>query len=138
MLHRVKKDNDIHEGKWNGLGGKLHAHESPEDCVIREVEEESGLHIDAPDFLAMMTFPRFAHDEDWYVFLFTAEKFSGTLIEDPPEGHLEWVDDDRLLSLNLWEGDRIFLPWMLDKRRFSAKFEYEQGRLQRHSVHFYD
>lgn len=136
MLHRVKKDKDVHQGKYNGLGGKFLAGESPEECVIREVKEESGLVIARPQLRGVMTFPAFKDDEDWLVFLFTAKEFSGELIESN-EGHLEWVPDEKLLSLNLWEGDRHFLTWLKQDKFFSAKFIYKQGTLIDHSVEFY-
>src|SRR6476469_9924460 len=79
MLHRVKKKNDIHEGKWNGLGGKMEQGETPEECVIREVREESGLRIDQPELRAILTFPEFDGHDDWLVFLFVANRFSGEL-----------------------------------------------------------
>lgn len=137
MLHRVKKQQDVHQGKWNGLGGKFMAAETPEECVIREVHEESGLVIEAPSLRGFLTFPKFDGKEDWYVFLFVAESLSGELVESS-EGTLAWIDDARLLELNLWEGDRIFLPWIGAGRFFSAKFEYVEGTLQNHSVVFYD
>src|ERR1035438_3201975 len=67
MLHRIKKVNDLHEGKWNGLGGKFEQHETPEDCVIREVEEESGLKISSPRLHGLITFPLFDGKDDWYL-----------------------------------------------------------------------
>lgn len=137
MIHRVKKENDLHEGKWNGLGGKFEQGESPEECVIREVWEESGLKITNPRLRGFITFPLFDGDKDWHVFVFTADKFEGELI-DSPEGRLEWIEDENLSDLNLWEGDRIFLPWIQDGDRFfSAKFEYHDGRLLSHKVTFY-
>jgi len=136
MIHRVKKENDMHEGKWNGLGGKLEKGESPEECVVREVLEESGLRIVEPKMHGFITFPNFDGKHDWYVFVFTATKFSGDLI-DSSEGHLYWIDDDKLLELNLWEGDRIFLEWLFQDRFFSAKFEYEKGKLLNHQVFFH-
>ena len=75
MLHRVKKQNDIHEGKWNGLGGKLEEGESPEECVIREVYEESGLIIKNPMLKGIITFPKFDEIDDWLVFIYTANNF---------------------------------------------------------------
>ncbi len=137
MLHRIKKQNDIHQGKWNGLGGKCLQGETPEECVIREVFEESGLQIVSPKLHGIITFPLFKENEDWYVFVFTAKKFSGILI-DSPEGHLDWIDDNKILSLSLWEGDKIFLSWLEKKEFFSAKFEYKNGMLARHSVVFYN
>jgi 8-oxo-dGTP diphosphatase len=136
MIHRNKRPDDIHAGKWNGLGGKLEAGETPEACVIREVQEESGLRIQAPRLRGFLTFPGFAHDEDWYAFVFTAEQFEGQLI-DPPEGRLAWIEDERLLELPLWEGDHLFLEWLQAGRFFSARFVYKDGRLIEHDVVFY-
>jgi 8-oxo-dGTP diphosphatase len=136
MIHRVKKENDYHEGKWNGLGGKLEFGESPEDCVIREIKEEAGLIIKNPRMHGFITFPNFDEVDDWYVFIFTASDFKGNLI-DSPEGNLNWVPNDDLTSLNLWDGDRIFLEWLYQDRFFSAKFIYENGKYKNHSVNFY-
>ena len=99
MVYRNKKANDIHKGKWNGLGGKFEAGESPEECVHREILEESGLSIRNPKLCGLLMFPNFK-GEDWYVFVFTANDFTGELIESP-EGRLEWIPDDQLLDLNL-------------------------------------
>ncbi len=137
MVHRTKKENDMHMGKWNGLGGKLEAGETPEECAIREIREESGLRVTGPILKGILTFPGFANDEDWYAFLFVAHEFEGDLI-DSPEGTLKWVHDDELLDLNLWEGDRIFLPWLQQPHFFSGKFVYVDGRLTEHEVVFYD
>jgi len=136
MLHRIKKENDFHEGKWNGLGGKLEPQETPEECVIREVKEESGLKISSPHLHGLITFPLFDGKDDWYVFLFTADKFNGDLINSN-EGHLEWIPNDKLLSLNLWEGDQIFIPWLFGGKFFSAKFIYDNKKLTDYSVNFY-
>ncbi len=136
MIHRVKKENDMHEGKWNGLGGKIELGETPEECVIREVKEESGLMIINPEFKGFITFPAFDDIEDWYVFVFVAKKFLGELI-DSPEGNLEWIPDENLSELPLWEGDKIFLPWLDEKKFFSAKFIYDKGNFVKHSVIFY-
>lgn len=136
MLHRVKKENDMHQGKWNGLGGKLEAGESPEECVIREVREEAGLEIVSPKMHGFITFPEFDGNDDWYVFVFSAGSFSGSLI-DSNEGILKWIPDDELLDLNLWEGDKVFLKWLLEDKFFSAKFNYDSGRLKDYDVSFY-
>jgi 8-oxo-dGTP diphosphatase len=136
MIHRIKKEDDMHLGKWNGLGGKLEAGETPEECVIREVKEESGLTIRHPRLHGVLTFPAFAKDEDWYAFVFTAREFSGQLI-DSAEGRLAWIADEDLLTLPLWEGDRIFLDWLKQERFFSGKFVYHQGRLVKHQVVFH-
>jgi 8-oxo-dGTP diphosphatase len=133
MIHRVKKAGDIHEGKWNGLGGKLDPGETPEECVIREIYEESGLRVRNPQLKGFLTFPLFARDEDWYVFVFVARDFEGELT-DSPEGNLRWVDDARLNTLNLWEGDPIFLPYLDKPGVFSGKFLYQAGRLVSHTL----
>lgn len=136
MLHRVKKENDYHEGKWNGLGGKFEQGESPEECAIREIEEECGLKVKSVTMKGFITFPLFDGKEDWYVFLFTADEFDGTLI-DSPEGNLAWIKNDELTELNLWDGDKVFIPWLFQNKFFSAKFNYEDGKYVSHEVLFY-
>tara|TARA_B100001029_G_C15048467_1_gene448890 strand:- start:835 stop:1293 length:459 start_codon:yes stop_codon:yes gene_type:complete len=136
MLHRIKKENDVHEGKWNGLGGKLEQGESPEECVIREVYEESGLTIKSPALRGIMTFPKFDDIDDWLVFLYTANQFSGDLIESN-EGDLNWIDNNEILNLNLWDGDKIYLNWLKQDKFFSAKFIYKNRKLKDSSVIFY-
>ena len=135
MVYRNKKPNDMHAGKWNGLGGKFEPGESPEECVIREVREESGLKIRNPKLHGLLMFPDFK-GADWYVFVFTAHEFSGKLI-DSPEGRLEWIHDEKLTSLNLWESDQIFLPWLEKDKIFSAKFIYWGDEMQGHEVNFH-
>lgn len=137
MIHRVKKENDMHQGKWNGLGGKLVPGESPEECAMREVREESGLIISEPQLKGFLTFPKFANDEDWYAFVFVARQIEGQQI-DSNEGELEWIDDEQLLSLDLWAGDLIFLPWLEGAGIFSGKFVYREGELVDHQVVFYE
>lgn len=136
MLHRVKKPDDVHEGKWNGLGGKFEPGESPEECVIREIREEAGLRLRKPRLKGVLTFPDFTKQEDWYVFVFTATQFTGRLI-DSPEGDLAWIPDRDLLKLNLWEGDKVFLPLLRRRGHFSGKFHYRGGRLTKYSVEKY-
>lgn len=136
MLHRIKKENDVHEGKWNGLGGKFERSETPEECVIREIKEESGLTIVDPKLKGFITFPLFDGVYDWYVFIFVAENFSGELI-DSDEGNLAWIPNEKLTELNLWDGDQIFMEWLAENKFFSAKFFYEHKRLVRYDVSFY-
>ena len=136
MLHRNKKEGDVHRGKWNGLGGKLDAGESPEECVVRELREESGLTVHGPSLRGILTFPEFKPGEDWLVFVYVAERFEGSLAECA-DGDLEWVPDDRISSLPLWEGDKIFLPWLDGVKFFSGKFVYRDGRLVSHEASFY-
>jgi 8-oxo-dGTP diphosphatase len=135
MIHRTKRADDIHAGKWNGLGGKFEPGESPEECVIREVREESGLEIFHPRMCGLLMFPIFKGD-DWYVFVFTAMEFSGELQENE-EGYLKWIPDAELESLPLWPSDHIFLPWLREKKFFSAKFVYEGNEMLGHEVVFY-
>lgn len=137
MLHRVKKDKDIHQSKWTGLGGKFHQGESPEDCVIREVKEESGFDIYAPQLRGILTFPLFKDNQDWVVFLFQVADFTGQMFECD-EGVLEWVDNDKIFDLNLWDGDKLFLDWMKQNKFFSAKFCYQNKKLIKHDVIFYE
>jgi 8-oxo-dGTP diphosphatase len=136
MVYRNKKPNDMHAGKWNGLGGKFEPGESPEECIIREVREESGLEIHNPKLHGLLIFPNFK-DDDWYVFVFTAHEFSGELIANSPEGELEWIPDEKLTSLNLWESDQIFFPWLEKEKFFSAKFIYQGNEMQDYEVGFH-
>ncbi|MCZ7603403.1 MAG: 8-oxo-dGTP diphosphatase [Melioribacteraceae bacterium] len=136
MLYRNKKENDYHEGKWNGLGGKFELGESPEDCAIREIKEEAGLTVKNIIMKGFITFPLFDGKDDWHVFLFVIDKFEGDLI-DSPEGELDWIDNDKLSEINLWEGDKIFIPWLFEDKFFSAKFNYENGKFKDYEVNFY-
>ncbi len=136
MLHRDTRPEDLHFGKSNGLGGKLEAGESPMDCARREIMEESGLVAGRLRFAGHITFPLFDGRRDWSVFLFHAPDPRGEVGPHPAEGHLEWIPRESLLDLNLWEGDRHFLPWLLAGRRFLARFEYQDGRYRGHEVSF--
>lgn len=137
MVHRIKKQNDMHQGKWNGLGGKLEPGESPEECARREILEESGLRAGRLQLKGFLTFPSFSNDEDWYAFVYIATDLEGELI-DSPEGTLAWIENDRLVELNLWAGDRIFLSWLGRPGVFSGKFVYRSGELVEYSAEFYD
>ncbi|MBL0058186.1 MAG: 8-oxo-dGTP diphosphatase [Elusimicrobia bacterium] len=136
MMHRVKNPKDIHFRKWNGLGGKFFPGETPEECVIREVREESGLRLTRPEWKGFLTFPGFDGEDDWYVFVFVARRFSGKL-RPCSEGDLAWVPDRQLPHLPLWEGDRLFMKWLAGRRFFSGKFVYKNLRLKSHGVHLY-
>lgn len=126
MLHRVKKKNDINKGKWIGVGGHFEDGESPEECLIREVLEETGLKLASYKFRAIITF---IYDKDIteYMHLYTADEFFGEMIECD-EGNLSWVPKSKLLDLELWDGDRIFLR-LLDERDdfFSLKLIYDKN-----------
>lgn len=128
MLHRVKKQQDENAGKWIGVGGKFEEGESPDDCVRREVREETGLSLDAVRFRGIVTFV----SDTWgteYMHLFTSDRFSGTL-HPCDEGELAWVPVDRVPELNLWEGDRVFLDLLArDTPFFSLKLVYRGDAL---------
>lgn len=129
MLHRVKKELDENRDKWIGVGGKFEEGESPEDCALREVREETGLTLLSWRYRGIVTFV----SDEWgteYMHLFTSEDFSGTLRDDCAEGTLEWIEKPRLLSLPIWEGDRIFLRLFdTDEPFFSLKLRYAGDRL---------
>ena len=124
MLHRVKKTVDENKDKWIGIGGKFEEGESPEDCVLREVREETGLTLRSWRYRGIVTFV----SDEWgteYMHLFTSDDFTGTLRECD-EGVLEWVPKDRLGELNLWQGDAIFLRLIeQDAPFFSLKLSYK-------------
>lgn len=136
MLYRNKRENDYHKGKWNGLGGKFELGESPEECAIRELKEESGLIAKKVILKGHITFPMFDGKDDWYVFVFTIPEFEGELI-DCNEGQLEWIPNDELVKLNLWEGDKHFINWLFQDKFFSSKFNYVNGEFIDYSVEFY-
>lgn len=129
MLHRVKKENDINRDKWIGIGGKFEDRESPEDCVLREAKEETGLRLLQPRYRGIITFVSDRYPTE-YMHLFHADRFAGTLRECD-EGTLEWIPKARLTALPMWEGDRIFLR-LLDENVpfFSLKLTYEGDRLR--------
>ncbi len=128
MLHRTKKENDENRDKWIGVGGKFEYGESPEDCVKREVLEETGLTLTSYRYRGIVTFVSNEYGTE-YMHLFTASDWSGTL-KECDEGDLEWIDKHRLFDLTLWEGDRIFLR-LLDSETpfFSLKLQYVGEKL---------
>ena len=128
MLHRVKKENDINCDKWIGLGGKFEEDESPEECLLREVYEESGLRLTSWRYRGIVTFVNTKCSSE-YMHLFTADGFEGT-VGPCDEGELEWIKKSELMKLTLWEGDRIFLR-LLDSNEpfFSLKLSYDGDEL---------
>ena len=128
MLHRVSKKNDINHDKWIGVGGHFEGTESPEECLLREVKEETGLTLTEYRFRGIVTF---VSDDDppEYMCLYTATGFSGEMISCD-EGTLEWVPISRIPELNLWEGDKIFFRLLQeDAPFFSLKLVYKHGAL---------
>lgn len=138
LLHRNKREHDIHEGKWVSVGGKFEAGESPQECARREIFEETGLRAHNLIPIGFITFPDFTHDQrDWYSFVFRVTEFEGEL-KSCDEGTLEWVDYNEVLKKPTWEGDYLFLEWVLtDQPFFWASFTYnDEGQLISHSVEF--
>ena len=128
MLHRVKKANDMNHDKWIGVGGKIEEGESPEDCVFRETFEETGLRLTQYRYRGLVTFVSDRYPTE-YMHLFTATGWTGTPHECD-EGELAWIKKADLLSLPLWEGDKIFLRLLdTDTPFFSLKLRYEGERL---------
>lgn len=128
MLHRTKKENDLNHDKWVGVGGKFETNESPDECLKREVLEETGLTLTDYRCRGVVTFV----SDQWegeYMYLYTAEGFEGTMRECD-EGTLEWVDMDAVESLPLWVGDKIFFRLLrTDRPWFSLKLCYEGDTL---------
>lgn len=129
MLHRVSKKNDPNRDKWIGVGGKFEEGESPEDCLLREVKEETGLTLTDFSFRGIITFV----SDEWeseYMHLFTASGYEGELVEHCDEGILEWVPVERVLELPTWEGDRVFLKRLMENDAFfSMKLTYKGEKL---------
>lgn len=129
MLHRVKKHHDINAGKWIGVGGHVENGETPEECLLREVKEETGLTLTAYRLRGLVTFLSDVCEPE-LMCVFTADAFDGELIECD-EGELAWVEKSEVLGLPTWEGDRVFLERLLsgDERFFSIKLRYEGDKL---------
>ena len=140
MLKRDKRNKDFHKGKYNGVGGKFLQGETPDECLLREVQEETGLTLNKYQYEGIITFPKFDGENDWYTFVYTSTDFDGE-ITDSDEGTLHWIEDEKLTSLNLWEGDPYFLKWIYNdeysSKRFSAKFIYENKKYITHEVKFF-
>ncbi|WP_295365403.1 8-oxo-dGTP diphosphatase [uncultured Succinivibrio sp.] len=129
MLHRTKKEKDINKDKWIGIGGHLEEGESPEECLVREMREETGVTPVSPKLRGIITFVSDRYGTE-YMFLYSAEAYQGELSSDCPEGDLQWVEKDRISSLPLWEGDKIFLRLMSENHPFfSLKLSYQGDNL---------
>lgn len=123
MLHRVKKKNDVNQDKWIGVGGKFEDKESPEDCILRETMEETGLRLTDYRYRGLVTFVNTIYETE-YMHLFTATGWEGE-IGECSEGNLEWVRKSEVPNLPIWEGDKIFLKLLADEEPFfSLKLSY--------------
>lgn len=136
MLHRTKKKNDINKDKWIGIGGKIEDKESPEECIVREVKEETGLELKSYKLRCIVTYIS-TNWETEYVYLFTSNDFSGNIIECN-EGDLEWIKKEKVCDLNIWEGDKIFMQKLQnDNTFFTIKFEYDGDKLINYNLKQY-
>ena len=131
MLHRIKKENDLNEGMWIGIGGHFEENESPEECALREVWEETGLTMTSYRYRGIVTFVSDRWEGE-HMHLFTATETEGTLKEVCDEGELQWITKEHFAALPQWEGDKIFLD-LLEQNVpfFSLKLEYEGSKLKR-------
>ena len=128
MLHRVKKKNDMNHDKWLGVGGKFEDKESPEDCILRETLEETGLILTEYHYRGLVTFVSDEYPTE-YMHLFTATGWTGTP-KECDEGELAWIEKKTLMSLPMWEGDKIFLRLLEENEPFfSLKLKYEGEKL---------
>ncbi len=128
MLHRTSKKKDGNKDKWIGVGGHFEKGESPEECLLREVKEETGLGLTSYQFRGIVTF---ISDEwpDEYMCLYTADRYTGN-IGNCDEGELVWVEKEKIMDLNIWEGDKIFLKLLTENQPFfSLKLEYKGDKL---------
>lgn len=124
MLHRTKKENDQSHDKWLGIGRKLEQDESPEDCMKREIMEETGLTVTSFTFAGVITFVSDIWETE-YMFLYVVDGFTGDMITCD-EGDLQWVPKEDVMKLNLWEGDRIFIKRLLNEEYgFSIRYVYQ-------------
>ena len=128
MLHRTSKKKDGNKDKWIGVGGHFEKGESPEECLLREVKEETGLELTSYQFRGIVTFI----SNEWpdeYMCLYTADRYTGD-IGNCDEGELVWVEKEKIMDLNIWEGDKIFLKLLMENQPFfSLKLEYKGDKL---------
>ena len=131
MVHRNKRSEDQHLGKYNGLGGKMEPDEDIYNCLIREIKEEAGLICEKVVLRGTINWTGFGpNGEDWFGFIFRVDSFSGTPISSNEEGDLEWVEVANIMSLPMWEGDRHFLPMVFDDdtRVFHGYMPYNNSK----------
>lgn len=137
MLHRVKKEADINKDKWVGIGGKFEEGESPEECLVREVKEETGLTLNSWRYRGVVTFVSEEYGTE-YMHLFTSDDFSGEITECD-EGEIVWVEKSRVQSLPIWEGDKIFFGLLEEEEGFfSLKLCYSGDTLTDHTAVVYE
>ncbi len=136
MLHRTKKKDDINKDKWLGIGGKFEDGESPEECIIREVKEETGLTLNSYKLRCIVTYVS-TNWETEYMYVFTSDDFIGKLIECN-EGDLQWIEKDKITELKTWEGDKIFVEKIKNNDSFfTIKFNYDGEKLIKYDLKEY-
>ncbi len=130
MMHRVKKKNDVNKDKWVGIGGHFEEGESPEDCLLREAMEETGLTLSSYRLRGVITFSVAGWGTE-YMFLYTADGFEGT-VGECDEGELCWIEKSKVYDLPIWEGDKLFFKLLEEQSEiFSLKLQYEGDTLVR-------
>ena len=128
MMYRNKKENDLNEGKWIAVGGKFEEKESPDECLLREVKEETGLILTKYKLRCLVTFVSDKWETE-HMYVYTTTEFKGKL-KECKEGELHWIDKDKILDLPTWEGDRLFYEKMLEQDKFfTMKLEYKGDKL---------
>lgn len=136
MLHRTKKNNDINKDKWLGIGGKFIEKESPEECIVREVKEETGLTLISYKLRCIVTYVSTNYETE-YMYVFTCGNFKGELTECN-EGDLQWINKYKITELNIWEGDKIFIKKLQNENNFfTLKLEYDGEKLIRYDLKDY-
>lgn len=131
MIHRNKREDDYHLGKYNGLGGKLDPDEDVTSCMRREIREEAGIECIDMQLRGVISWPGFGmYGEDWLGFIFRIDGYEGEPIDANHEGTLEWIERARLMELPMWEGAQDFLPLVFDDdpRQFYGVMPYAHGR----------
>jgi len=139
LIHRNRRPDDPHFGKYNGLGGKLEAAEDVVACMRREIREEADLQCQHLILRGTISWPGFGKGgEDWFGFIFRIDRWGGAPKAESAEGPLRWVEVDRILDLPLWNGDRFFLPLVFenDARQFHGVMPYRDGKPVSWQVHF--
>ncbi len=138
LIHRNSRADDMHLGKYNGLGGKLEPDEDIISCIKREIREEAGLQCEELQLRGTISWPGFGPEgEDWFGFIFRIDRYRGRPFSQNPEGSLSWVPIEQILDLPLWEGDRFFLPLVFNSEggQFHGVMPYENGHPVSWSYH---
>ena len=132
LIHRNTRPDDVHYGKYNGLGGKLDSGEDVVSGIRREIREEAGIEVEELALRGTISWPGFGkNEEDWFGFIFRIDSWSGEPLAGNHEGVLEWVPLARLPELNMWESDRLWLPMVFERspRLFHGIMPYKDGQM---------